>query len=63
MARFTKYNNPSRRRRPSRFNGHSQAWIDERREEMYRMLAQETTEEGRDAIIKAFQITVDPSHR
>lgn len=60
MARFTKYNNPNKRRRPRRPSGHSQAWIEERQDEMYRLLAQETTEEGRDRIIKAFQITISP---
>lgn len=56
--KFSKYNNPNRRRR-KRYNGHSQKWIDEQRELMYRVLAEEKNDEGKDAIIKAFYVTIN----
>ena len=57
MARFTKYNNPSRKRR-TRKSAYSQEYIEERRDEMYQLLAQAETEQERDNIIKAFDVSI-----
>lgn len=57
MARFTRYNNPNRRR-ASKASTYSQAYVEERREEMYRLLAQAGTSNERDLIADAFKISV-----
>lgn len=57
--KFTKYNNPKKKRK-ARYSPYSQQYISERRDEMYQLLAKAETESQRDAIIKAFDITIHP---
>lgn len=56
MARFSKYNQPKRRKTDkSKF---SQSYINDRKNEMYKLLAEAKTEEERDIIIKAFNLSI-----
>lgn len=57
--KFTKYNNPNKRR-PKRKSPHSQAYINEQKTELFKLLAKAETEEEKDALIKAFQISIHP---
>ena len=59
MARFTKYNNPNRTRR-TRKSAYSQEYIEEKRDEMYQLLAQAESDQERDNIIKAFDVSIRP---
>jgi hypothetical protein len=59
MARFTKHNNPSRKRRARR-SPYSQAYIEDRRNEMNQLLAGAKTEAEREIIQKAFDVTIRP---
>ena len=56
--KFTKYNNPNRRRRKR--SPYSQEYIAEQRDRMYELLAKAKTEAEKDNIIKAFHITINP---
>ena len=58
MAKFTKYNNPNRRRTHRR--AHSSAYINETQDKMCALLAKCETEAEKDAILKAYSITVNP---
>ena len=58
--RFSKYNNPNRKRKPKRRSPYSQEYINERKDEMYRLLTECKTEEEKDMIIKAFNVTIYP---
>lgn len=57
--KFSKYNNPNRKRR-GRKSPYSQQYINERKDEMYQLLAKAETEAEKDNIIKAFQISINP---
>lgn len=50
-----KVNKPRKRRSP-----YSKEYIEARREEMYQLLGQAKTESERDAIIKAFNASINP---
>lgn len=58
--KFTKYNNPSKKRRTVRRSPYSPQYIAERRSEMERLLANAETDDEKDAIIKAFDVTIYP---
>lgn len=60
--KFSKYNNPAKRRkhRRSASRPYSAAYAEERRSELYRLLAEAKTEEQRDALIKAYNISIHP---
>ena len=57
---WSKYSNPNRKRRPKRKSPYSQQYINERKKEMYQLLATAETEEQKDMIVKAFNITIYP---
>ncbi|NLC25588.1 MAG: hypothetical protein GX777_03065 [Fastidiosipila sp.] len=59
MAIFTKYNNPNRKRR-TRKSAYSQEYVEERRNEMYQLLALAESDQERDNIIKAFDVSIRP---
>lgn len=56
--KFTKYNNPNKRRRSKA--GYSKAYREERKTELYNALATCTTEAEREAVIKAYDISLHP---
>lgn len=58
--KFSKYNNPNRRRKAKRKSPYSQEYINERKNEMYSLLAKAETEAEKDGIIKAFNISINP---
>lgn len=58
--KFSKYNNPNKKRRPKRVSPYSSSYIEERRKEMYETLARCETEAQKDAIIKAFSVSINP---
>lgn len=58
--KFTKYNNPSKKRRTVRRSPYSPRYIAEQRSEMKRLLANAKTDDEKDTIIKAFDVTVYP---
>ena len=57
---WTKYNNPSKKKKKIKKHYHSQSYINERKEEMYQQLANTETNAGRNAIIDAFYISINP---
>ena len=57
---WSKYNNPNRKRRPRRKSPYSQQYINERKNEMYQLLATAKTEDEKDNIVKAFNISINP---
>jgi len=59
MAKFTKYNNPNRRKR-SKKSPYSQQYINERREELYQLLAKAETDEEKNILIDAFHASINP---
>lgn len=59
MAKFTRFNNPNRKRK-TRKSPYSQQYINERRNEMYRLMANAKTDEEKDLIRKAFEVTINP---
>lgn len=59
MAIFTKYNNPNRRRRTARKSAYSKTYVEERRNEMYQLLAQAESDEERDSGGKAIVVIED----
>lgn len=63
--RFSKYSNPSRRVRRinHRSSPYSPAYIAEQKKIMFAELAKAETEEQRDAIIKAYDVTIHPTTR
>lgn len=58
--RFTKYNNPNKKRKHYKKPIYSKEYIENRKNEMYSLLASAKTEEEKDAIIKAFNISIRP---
>ena len=58
--KFTKYNNPNKKRRTVRRSPYSSKYIAEQRSKMERLLANAKTDDEKDAIIKAFDVTVHP---
>ncbi len=59
MAKFTRFNNPNRKRK-TRKSPYSQQYINERRNEMYKLMANVETDEKKDILQKAFSITINP---
>lgn len=59
MAKFTKYNNPSKKRK-ERKHTYSNNYYNERKNELYNLLAEAKTEAERDALIKAFNVSMNP---
>jgi hypothetical protein len=55
-------NSINRKRRPKRKckSPYSQQYINEQKNEMYQLLAKCETEEQKDIIVKAFNITINP---
>lgn len=58
--RWNKYNNPIKKHKRTRKSPYSQSYIDERKDEMYRLIANAKTDAERDAIIKAFYVSINP---
>lgn len=59
MAKFTKYNNPNRRKIHRR-SSYSKQYISEQREEMFKALASCKSDAEKDAVIKAYSISINP---
>ena len=59
MAKFTRFNNPNRKRK-TRKSPYSEQYIKERRNEMYKLMANAETDEEKDILQKAFSITINP---
>lgn len=59
MAKFTRFNNPNRKRK-TRKSPYSQQYINERRNEMYKLMVNTETDEEKDILQKAFSITINP---
>lgn len=59
MAKFTRFNNPNRKRK-TRKSPYSEQYIEERRNEMYKLMANAETDEEKDILQKAFSITINP---
>ena len=57
--KFTKYNNPNRKR--IRKHTHSRSYCIEMQNEMYQALANAETEADKDMIIKAYNISLNPT--
>ena len=58
--KFTRYNNPNKRRTPKRRSPHSQEYINERREELIKLLAKTDNPSEQEALIKAYSISINP---
>ena len=59
--KFTKYSNPSKRRQKRRRRSpYSRAYIAERKSELNALLARAQSHSERDALVKAFDITINP---
>ena len=59
--KFTKYNNPSKKRRTLRRSPYSAQYIAEQRSKMEMVLAKAETESEKNTIIKAFNVTIHPT--
>lgn len=59
MAKFTRFNNPNRKRK-TRKSPYSEQYIEERRNEMYKLMVNTETDEEKDILQKAFSITINP---
>ena len=59
MAKFTRFNNPNHKRK-TRKSPYSEQHIEERRNEMYKLMANAETDEEKDILQKAFSITINP---
>ena len=59
MAKFTRFNNHNRKRK-TRKSPYSEQYIEERRNEMYKLMANTETDEEKDILQKAFSITINP---
>ena len=57
--KFSKYNNLGKRR-IRRKNPYSQEYINERKNEMFSLLARANTEAEKNLIIKAFHVSINP---
>lgn len=57
---WTKYNNPHKKRRMKRKPLYSQQYINERRYEMYDLLAKAKDDTSSDYIEKAFDVSINP---
>lgn len=59
--KFSKYNNPSKKRRRKHINTpYFKEYIEEQKEQLYALLAKAKTEEEKDMIIKAFDVSIHP---
>lgn len=59
--KFSKYNNPSKKHRRKHINTpYSKEYIEEQKEQLYALLAKAKTEEEKDMIIKAFDVSIHP---
>ena len=61
--KFSKYNNPRRKTSKTRPCPYSREYVEDRKSELYALLAQAKTEEERDAIIKAYDVTIHPYNK
>ncbi|MBQ7726279.1 MAG: hypothetical protein IJT66_03955 [Clostridia bacterium] len=57
--KFSKYNNPSRRRR-RKPQAHSREYIEERERELMALLATAKTDQDKQILIDAFNISINP---
>lgn len=57
--RFSKYNQP-KRRRPRKISPYTRSEREQRENELYILLANAGTESERDALIKAFNASINP---
>lgn len=55
--KFTKYNNPNRRKR--RAPKHSASYTAQMQDQLYQLLAQAATEEEKTNLVKAYHITMN----
>ena len=60
--KFSKYNNP-RRKTSTRRCPYSREYVEDRESELYALLAQAKTEEEKDALIKAYDVTIHPYNK
>lgn len=58
--KFTKSNNPNKRRAPKRRAPHSREYINERKAELIEMLAKTDNPSEQEALIKAYNISINP---
>lgn len=58
MAKFSKYNQPKRRKTTVKRSSHSQSYIEERKAEMYQLTANCKTDAERQLIIDAFNLSI-----
>ena len=58
--KFTKYNNPNKRRAPKRRTPHSQEYINERREELIKLLAKADDSKEEEMLIATYQVSINP---
>ena len=58
--KFTKYNNPNKRRTPKRRSPHSKEYINERKAELIKALAQTDDPKEQEMLIKTYGISINP---
>lgn len=59
--KFSKYNNPNKKhRRKHTTTPYSREYIEEQKKQLYALLAKAKTEEEKDMIIKAFDVSIHP---
>ena len=58
--KFTKYNNPNKRRAPKRRTPHSKEYINERRAELIEALAKTDDPSEQEMLIKTYSISINP---
>ena len=58
--KFTKYNNPNKRRAPKRRTPHSKEYINERKAELIKALAQTDDPKEQEMLIKTYSISINP---
>lgn len=58
MAKFTRYNNPNKRK--YRRKMYSDEYVNERRNELYMSLATATTESDKQILLDAFRASINP---
>lgn len=56
--KFSKYNNPNRRKN-NIYQNHSNTYREQMKNQLYELLAKCKTEEQKDALIKAYSITLN----
>lgn len=58
--KFTRYNNPRKKKRKTRKPPYSESYINERKEELYQLLSEANSDYERDMLIKAFNVSIRP---